>query len=30
MVEEKAWKDLENGAEWIAWEKQNSALLDQC
>lgn len=21
MVEEKAWKDLENGAEWIAREK---------
>ena len=28
MVEEKAWKDLENGAERIAWEKQNDALLD--
>jgi thiamine kinase-like enzyme len=30
MVEEKAWKDLENGAERIAREKQNDALLDQC
>jgi len=29
MVEEKAWKDLENGAERVAWVKQNDALMDQ-
>jgi len=29
MVEEKAWKDLENGAERVAWMKQNDALMDQ-
>lgn len=29
MVEEKAWKDLENGAERVARMKQNNALMDQ-
>lgn len=29
MVEEKAWKDLENGAERVARMKQNDALMDQ-
>ena len=29
MVEEKAWKDLENGSERVAWMKQNDALMDQ-
>jgi hypothetical protein len=30
MVEEKAWKELERGAEREARNHQNHALLDQC